>query len=149
MQKTLKQRMADNNYVHFENTFNEYDNKYKLTKSEFKLIINTFFYILADEMLHKGKWFNFPRALGTFGITKFKNKNLLPDFKHFNLTGELRKIRNLHSEGFVAQLRWDKYRLRRVDPMACLFKLQPARGFARTLAQLIKKDNAISIYYDE
>lgn len=150
MRETLKQRKQNNNnYLLLEHTFKEYENKNKISKEEYKLIIKTFFYILAQEMMRTGKIYSLPKSIGTIGIFKFKNKHKILDYKYYRQTGERRVIKNMHSEGFAAKIHWLQHSLRRVEPTACAFKLVPARSYSRELAKYIKEENSIAKYYDK
>lgn len=150
MPGTSKQQTQDNNnYLLFENTFKEYDNKFNLTRTEFKFIINTFFYILSRELIETGKVFALPRKLGTFSIRKFKPVSPLIDFQHFRKTGEKRVLRNNHSEQLAAQFLWDQSYFRFDDVLACSLKATTARSFSRSISKSIKENNSITTYYDK
>lgn len=149
MHAISKRQMANNNYVLFENTFDTYENKNEITRQDFKFIINTFFHLLQQDMMLTGRIYFLPKSLGNLGIRKFKNKHKILDYQHYRATGEKVFVRNTHSEGFAVKIDWHQYYLKRLDTAACVFRLTPARLYARMIAKHIIDNNAISTYYDK
>lgn len=143
--------MLDNkrNYFGIDSYYRTYNNEHKLAYAEFKLILYTFCVLLKDALMLEGKAYYLPYKLGVLSISKFKTKGgLKTDFHYYRKTGIMRKLTNLHSEGLIAQVRWNQNFTRFSDGCAAVFKLTAARDFARAIAKNIKENNTISKYYD-
>ena len=128
-----------------------YDNKYNLTKEEYNLIVRSFFYIFANDLINTGKVYQLPRNLGTFSIRK---KPIFGrgyfDYQLYKDTGVKRYIKNNHSSNYVSRFVWDT-NYGRYDPKLPsgeIITFKPARQYARDLAAKIKNNNTIHRYYD-
>lgn len=79
-----------------------YENKYQLTKSEYKLILKTFNHMLMRYMIETGTAISFPKLLGVLKINK-RQAGEAYDYSYYMKTGKLRIHKNKHSAGYYAK----------------------------------------------
>lgn len=142
---------SSRNYANEINAFETYNNKYKISFLDFKLILKTFFSILQFELIGSGNVIKLPFSLGTLSIRKKETPKIggVFDYKLFKETGIKRYIKNDHSSKYLAKYHWDtSYPQFDSTLPNSVFDYFPPRFFKRYLAKEIKDNNAINRYYD-
>jgi len=99
MQKTIK--LVKN----YSDTFNDYENKYDISKADFKKILYAFNTLLAASTVTEGKVYKMPYTLGFLGVFKkpLVGKGIF-DYQLWKETGIKRFKKNPHSANLVAQV---------------------------------------------
>lgn len=148
MQKTKRDRV----YKSFDDIYESYPNKGKVTKAEFKLVLKTFNYLLVKSMVEEGKIYQLPKRMGAMGIFKLPVAGRgVFDYKLFHLDGTKVWKKNLHSSSYAAQFKW-KLLFPRTDlpsQVSRVFKWHATRYWRRYLATQIKEKNTINLYFDK
>lgn len=132
-------------------SFKEYSNPHDISYQDYALILKTFNYLLAKEIMEQGTLYALPSRLGVIGV--YKRKTLGKgkfDYNHYKDTGEKVWKKNLHSSVYAAFFKWsmkgpwtDLEGNRR-----SLFNFIANRDSKRTLAKHINESNTIYKYYD-
>lgn len=131
--------------------FTTYDNKYNITKAEFRLILETFNATLIDSLITEGRVYALPFSLGTVSIrTKAPHAYNPTDYQHFKETGEKRPLRNWHTNEKIAEFVWETRGARwgLGTTYTRLFRLKFSRVAKRMLAKLLKNNTSITKYYE-
>ena len=129
------------------------DSSLTVDKPTYLLIVKTFFLILSQELIKRGKVIKLPFHMGILGILKKRpssTSNKPKNYAIFNETGDSIPLTNLHSAGYIARLLWKKtypYSEPFIQRAGVCFKFRPARSFNRSLAAHIKSNNIFQ-YYD-
>lgn len=124
-----------------------YENKYELTRAEYRLILKTFNHMLMRYMIETGNAIRFPKLLGLLKINKRKAGEAF-DYKYYMETGKIRIHKNKHSAGYYAKWYWDQSSPRTNYPFQGLWKFKATRDHNRFLAKQIKEHNYINKYYE-
>jgi len=132
-------------------SFATYDNPHNIDFATYRLILKSYNYLLARNIMETGEVRRLPSLCGLLSIRKTATKKQGAfDYNLFKKEGIKRYIQNDHSSGLIAFLKWDKsYGSLRVPPhKKKLFHLSFQRTRKRELAQLIMHKNYINKYYD-
>jgi hypothetical protein len=129
-------------------TYDTFPGKDKLTRTQYQEIIKTLFVLATDAVVSTGIHFRFPKNLGAYGVRKYKNrKKYHVDWDHYNKYKEIRKQKNLHTEGYYAFFEWlpngylNKYKK--------ILKFVPSRTNTRGLAKSIMEGNSMTKYFEK
>ena len=131
-----------------EDIYEKYDNKYNLSKKEFREINRTFNNVLMKSIIETGYAYKLPHRLGTISVRKRKSKAGMIDFGHLQKTGEVIRHTNKHSGGYHAAFYWDRKAPQAIFANKYLFKLFPVRYYKRYLSEAIKDRNTINKYFE-
>lgn len=137
------------NLLNAHSYYDTFPKKDAITRHEYRLITESFMNILIN-MCYEGKYYHLP-GIGLFGIKKKVGTGRPPmDFKHYVETGERRILRNWHSNRKIA--RFQLLTRGSLSPLLSIFKgtlkLKMLRSVKRTLAQKLKNDLDINIFYE-
>lgn len=107
-------------YRTFTDLYETFEDKDKLTKAEFRLILKLFHNLLRRSMIYEGKVYQLPYFLGTIGIYRrtLKDSFKVFNYQHYKETNEKIYVPNTHSDRSYAIFRL-------VPPFATFQKVNP------------------------
>ena len=140
--------MVDSKKHTLEDIFIKYDNKYNLTKKEFKEICKVFNNILMRTIVDTGFEYKLPHRLGSISVRKKKSKGGAIDFAHYKKTGDIIKHTNKHSGGYHAAFYWSRRSPQAIFANKFIYKFFPVRFYKKYLADAIRERNTINKYFD-
>lgn len=97
-------RQINKQSINDSDIFDSYSNPYNLTKEQFLLVLRTFNFLLIRSVIDEGKVYSLPLGCGLIYMKKIKSKGKkIMDYNTYRKTGEIHYLRNLHSNGYIAQ----------------------------------------------
>lgn len=124
--------------------------KYSVDYKTYRLILKVYFKYVT-EYLFQGTRFQMPSRLGHLLIKRYKYKGFLQyDRNTIQENGKfkLNRIKNHHTDGFIAKTTWFRYRSPLKYPGWWMFR--PVPFFRKKLAKYIKSDfNNINKFYND
>lgn len=72
----------------------------EFTSKEYKEFTSFFNKYIIDKLLLTGRIYELPNKLGRMMVLKKKSNSSIPDWQHWKQTGELKLIRNEHTQGY-------------------------------------------------
>lgn len=140
-------------YRTFIDLYETFEDKDKLTKAEFRLILKLFHNLLRRSMIYEGKVYQLPNFLGTLGVYKkvLKDSFKIFNYQHYKETNEKIYVSNAHSNRSYAvfKLTAPLLTFQKVNPVVQkAFFFKACRHMNRELAKAIKTENTINRYFD-
>lgn len=137
MLKINRNRYNSITLTHFYQHFNR-DREDEISEREYR----KYFKVITDSIYKKltsGKEYRLPYNLGNLYVFK-KRQNINPiDYYNTKKYGKVIRHLNLHSEGLIYKLKWNKSKARFINKSVVKFTL--SRKNKRELAKRIKEDN--------
>ena len=130
--------------------YKTFPDKDKVSLYDYKLISQTFFYLLMSSIIKDGKVYQLPFGLGTLSVRKRPviGRGVF-DYHLYQKEGIKLWKKNLHSEQFAATIFWDtRWPRYSINNAGHVFRFSATRHFNRELSHTIKQENTINKYYD-
>lgn len=149
LRKLLEIKRRPEHRLTLQDIYILYPNNEKVDWGTFRDVCKTFNHLLVKSAIETGNIYKLPLRLGTISARKRKaSKGKKIDMLHFFKTGERIYHKNRHSEGYYAQLFWDKSSPQCIVTNTGLIKYVPTRYHKRYLSSAIRDRNLIVKYFE-